>query len=90
MKIEVKNNNITKAYRILMKKLDKDGLFKQVKDKRFHKSKSLKRREKHEYAVKRIKKKDIKREELAVRKEARVLIDSKKRAKEYKQRQKQR
>jgi len=88
MNIEVKNNNIIKAYRLLMKKLDKDGLFKELKDKRYYKSKSLRRREKHEYAIKRIKKEDKKREEQKDKDESRILIESKKRAREYKQKQK--
>tara|TARA_B100000745_G_C19787974_1_gene258507 strand:- start:151 stop:453 length:303 start_codon:yes stop_codon:yes gene_type:complete len=45
MKIYVRNNDISKAYRILNKKLHAEGFFKEIREKQFFKSKSEKRRD---------------------------------------------
>ena len=45
MKVIVRNNDISKAYKILNKKLHEDGVFKQVRDNQYHKSKGEKKRE---------------------------------------------
>ena len=45
MKIYVRNNDISKAYRILNKKLHAEGFFKEIREKQFFKSKSEKKRE---------------------------------------------
>ena len=43
MKIYVRNNDISKAYRILNKKLHTEGFFKEIREKQFFKSKSEKK-----------------------------------------------
>ena len=45
MKIYVRNNDVSKAYRILNKKLHTEGFFKEIREKQFFKSKSEKRRD---------------------------------------------
>ena len=45
MKIYVRNNDVSKAYRILNKKLHLEGFFKEIRDKQFFKPKGEKRRE---------------------------------------------
>ena len=45
MKIYVRNNDISKAYRILNKKLHTEGFFKEIREKQFFKSRSEKKRE---------------------------------------------
>ena len=44
MKIYVRNNDISKAYRILNKKLHTEGFFKEIREKQFFKSKSEQKR----------------------------------------------
>ena len=44
MKIEVRNNNVEGALRILKKKLQKDGFFTTLRNKEFHRTKGEKRR----------------------------------------------
>lgn len=63
MLVKVINNNLGKALKKLSQKLDNDGLFKLLKDRRYYKSKSEKRREKTERAILRIKKNEKKAEE---------------------------
>ena len=45
MKIYVRNNDISKAYRILNKKLHTEGFFKEIREKQFFKSKGEKKRD---------------------------------------------
>ena len=45
MKIYVRNNDVSKAYRILNKKLHTEGFFKEVREKQFFKSKGEKKRD---------------------------------------------
>jgi len=84
MKIIVRNNDAVKAYKIMMKKLDTDGFFKELKTKKHYLSKSNKKREKRKYAMKRHKKLQIKRDEIFEKQEKQILIASKRRAKAYK------
>ncbi len=44
--IEVRNNNVDKAMRILKKKMKKEGLFDLMKEKQYYQKPSFKRREK--------------------------------------------
>tara|TARA_Y100000034_G_scaffold110844_1_gene143356 strand:- start:419 stop:682 length:264 start_codon:yes stop_codon:yes gene_type:complete len=44
MKIYVRNNDVSKAYRILNKKLHTEGFFKEIREKQFFKSKSEQKR----------------------------------------------
>ena len=44
MKVEVRNNNVDQAMRILKKKLQQDGLFNELRNREFFRTKSEKRR----------------------------------------------
>ena len=87
MKIIVYNNDVVKAHRVLMKKLNNERLFKELHERQYFKSRAKKAREKHKLAINRYKK-DLKaKQEQFLREEDRILIDSKRRAKEYKRQQ---
>jgi len=44
MRIEVRNNNVDKAMRILKKKLTEDGFFNELREREYYESKGTKRR----------------------------------------------
>jgi len=44
MRIEVRNNNVDKAMRIMKKKLTEDGFFNELREREFYESKGTKRR----------------------------------------------
>ena len=44
MEVDVRNNNVDKALRILKKKLQQDGLFNELRKREFFESKGTKRR----------------------------------------------
>ncbi|SVC16959.1 uncharacterized protein METZ01_LOCUS269813 [marine metagenome] len=56
MEVEVRNNNVDKAMRILKKKMKKEGLFDLMKDKQYYQKPSFKRREKKKRRLVNIKK----------------------------------
>lgn len=60
IEIKVFNNDIEKAIRILKKKIQNDGLFKTLKEKRYFEKPSVKRKRKHKEAIKRLKRKEKK------------------------------
>jgi small subunit ribosomal protein S21 len=60
LEIKVYHGNIEKAIKILKKKVQNDGLFKKLKEKRFYEKPSVKKKRKHKEALKRLKKKDNK------------------------------
>ena len=43
--IEVRNNNVEKALRVMKKKMKKEGLFQELKDRQYYLKPSFKRRE---------------------------------------------
>ena len=45
MKIEVRNGNVEKALRIMKKKMKKDGVFQELKDRQHYQKPSEKKRE---------------------------------------------
>ena len=61
MKVDVRNNNVDRAMRILKKKLIEDNLFKTLQEKRFYEKPSEKRRRKKRLAVARQRKADSER-----------------------------
>ena len=63
MKIEVRNNNVDQAMRVLKKKLQLDGLFNELREREHYVGKSEKRRRSKAAAIRRQRKEDIKREE---------------------------
>ena len=44
MRIEVRNNNVEKAMRILKKKLTEEGFFNELREREYYQSKGTKRR----------------------------------------------
>ena len=44
MRIEVRNNNVDRALRILKKKLTEDGFFNELREREYYESKGTKRR----------------------------------------------
>ena len=54
--IEVRNNNVEKALRVLKKKLLKDGVMKELRDRQYYQTPSFKKREKKKESIRRNKK----------------------------------
>ena len=63
MRIEVRNNNVDQAMRVLKKKLQLDGLFNDLREREHYVSKSEKRRRSKAAAIRRQKKEAAIREE---------------------------
>ena len=53
MRVEVRNNNVEKAMRILKKKLTEDGFFNELREREFYMSKGEKRRKERAAAARR-------------------------------------
>ena len=51
--IEVRNNNVEKALRVLKKKLNKDGQMKELKQRQYYQKPSEKKREKKKEGIRR-------------------------------------
>lgn len=64
MQIEVKNGNVGQAYKILMKNLAKEGLFKELKKREAYEPPAKKKLRKHKMALTRIRKDKKKRDEI--------------------------
>ena len=56
MKIEVRNNNVEKALRVMKKKMKRDGVFQELKDRQYYKKPSEIKREKGKQRLVNIKK----------------------------------
>ena len=56
IKIEVRNNNVEKALRVLKKKLNKDGQMKELKLRQYYQKPSEIKREKKKEGIRRFKK----------------------------------
>ena len=54
--VEVRGNNVEKALRVLKKKLQKDGLMKELRQRQHFEKPSLKRQRKHKENIRRCKK----------------------------------
>ncbi len=52
MEVRVDGNNIEKALRLLKQKIQKDGLFRELKNRRFYEKPSLKKKRKQREAQK--------------------------------------
>ena len=61
MKVEVRNNNVDKALRILKKKLQQDGFFNELREREYYTSKGEKKRPAKAAAIRRAKKERKKR-----------------------------
>lgn len=60
LEIKVFNNDIERAIKVLKKKVQNDGLFKILKEKRYFEKPSKKKKRKHQEALKRLKRKQKK------------------------------
>ena len=56
IEVQVRNNNVEKALRVLKKKLQKDGLMKELRMRQHFEKPSLKRQRKHKENIRRCKK----------------------------------
>ena len=66
MEVVVRHNNVTKAVKILKKKLQKDGLFRELRLRQFFEKPSVKRARKKKESIRRVAKEQrekLKREE---------------------------
>jgi|TARA_B100002003_G_C14065397_1_gene512731 small subunit ribosomal protein S21 len=54
MEVIVRNNNVGKAYRILKKKLQKDGLFRDLRLKNYYEKPSARRRREKKESINRV------------------------------------
>jgi len=54
MEVIVRNNNVGKAYRILKKKLQKDGLFRELRLKNHYEKPSARRRREKKESINRV------------------------------------
>ena len=61
MKIQVYNNDISKAYRVLQKKLNNEGILKELKEREYYLSKGEKNRLARKRGIARFKKAEKKR-----------------------------
>ena len=62
--VEVRNGNLEKAMRVLKKKVQKEGLLKELKDRQYYTKPSEKRREAKKQVIKNFKKRMAKLERL--------------------------
>ena len=56
LEVTVRNNNVEKAMRVLKKKLLKDGMMRELKERQYYSKPSLKKREEKKQAIRRYKK----------------------------------
>jgi|TARA_E500000178_G_C16874639_1_gene686078 small subunit ribosomal protein S21 len=56
LKIEVRNNNVEKALRVMKKKMKRDGVFQELKDRQYYRKPSEVKREKGKQRLVNIKK----------------------------------
>jgi small subunit ribosomal protein S21 len=73
MLVTVKNNNVGQAYKVLTKMLNKDGLFRELREKEAYTPPSRKRSRKHKLAVARVRKEQRKRQEVFEMQESRLV-----------------
>ena len=63
MEVIVRSNNVAKAMRVLKKKLERDGLMLELRQRMYYEKPSLKRQREHRQNIRRCKKRDKEREE---------------------------
>lgn len=79
--IVVRNNDAIKAYKVLMKKLKKEGLFDELSKRRYAMSKTEKRRFKDKKAIVEFRKTQAKKKLMKQKEEEWKLINAKKQSK---------
>lgn len=78
MKINVRNNDVVKAYKILTKKINDEGLMKSLKAKEYYLTKSQKVKVKKKIALSRFRKEQKKKRAILEKQEQNFLLYSKK------------
>jgi len=63
MKVEVRNNNVDQALRVLKKKMQQDGIFNELRRREFYESRGTRRRREKNAAIRRHKREEVKRVE---------------------------
>ncbi len=63
MQVHVRDNNVEQALRVLKKRLQREGLFRELKLKQFHEKASEKRARKKDEGIRRTRKAERKRRE---------------------------
>ena len=58
MEVEVRNDNVDQAIRILKKKLQQDGLFNELREREYYMSRSERRRQSKAAAIRRYKREE--------------------------------
>tara|TARA_B110000196_G_scaffold293504_1_gene281872 strand:- start:679 stop:882 length:204 start_codon:yes stop_codon:yes gene_type:complete len=61
MKVEVRNNNVDQALRVLKKKMQQDGIFNELRRREFYESRGTRRRREKNAAIRRHKREENKR-----------------------------
>ena len=64
VEVQVRNGNLEKAMRVLKKKVQKEGLLKELKDRQYYQKPSEKKREAKKQGIKNVKKRMAKLERL--------------------------
>ena len=54
IEVQVRNNNVEKAIRVLKKKIQKDGLVKELRQRQHYEKPTLKRQRKHKENLRRV------------------------------------
>ena len=64
VEVQVRNGNLEKAMRVLKKKVQREGLLKEIKDRQYYSKPSEKKREAKKQGIKNVRKKMAKLEKL--------------------------
>ena len=62
IEVQVRNNNVEKAIRVLKKKIQKDGLMRELRQRQYYEKPTLKRRRKLKESLRRVAKENRLRE----------------------------
>ena len=54
IEIQVRNNNVEKAIRVLKKKIQKDGMMRELRQRKYYEKPTLKRQRKHKESLRRV------------------------------------
>jgi len=54
IEVQVRNNNVEKAIRVLKKKIQKDGMMRELRQRQYYEKPTLKRQRKHKESLRRV------------------------------------
>ena len=54
IEVQVRNNNVEKAIRVLKKKIQKDGMMRELRQREYYEKPTLKRQRKHKESLRRV------------------------------------